>query len=128
MTSRSDPLAGPRAGASLLEMLVVLAILAGLAAMAAGALRGPSPGLLARQAAAGIMRDAALARLDAVRSGRAVVLDIPDAACDGPGPVALRFHPDGSADPARLCPRPREATLVLRADPLTGLLHAGDAS
>jgi prepilin-type N-terminal cleavage/methylation domain-containing protein len=119
MPSRSNPAwRDPRAGVTLLEMLVVLAVLALIAAVSAAGLRGPSPRLEARIEAARLGEALALARLRAVRLGIAERVKAVEVSCpDAPAPEIV-LHPDGTATGGPLCIGP----LRHAVDPLDGRL------
>ncbi|SFI65273.1 prepilin-type N-terminal cleavage/methylation domain-containing protein [Jannaschia pohangensis] len=125
MTSRFRFVISGDAGVSLFEMLIVLAILAGLAGLAANGLGGEAPLLVARGQAAEVQREAAAARLRAVRSGVTVVVEIAGTECADAGGPTLVFHPDGTMDEVRLC-FGGGTDLVLIGDVLTGTLHLED--
>ena len=118
MTLRSEPLSA-RAGFSLLEALVVLGILALVLLASVRAFRPPSPAFRLQELIAEKSAEAAQAQTSAVRTARAVVVEVKDATCSGE-PVWLTFFPDGTASAQDLCLRVGERQATLTLDPLTG--------
>ena len=87
---RSAP-SSPRAGVTLVEMLVVILIVgltAGVSVFSISALRPPNEAARSRR-----LRHA---RAEAIRRGVAVMI-IPDSMAGGGGRSAVRFEPDGRA-------------------------------
>lgn len=117
MISHSD-LTGPRAGATLLEMMVALAVVSLIVVVVVIAARPPSPRLQQEAAVADLVRRVQETRLRAINEGRVVFMG-PQDLCDGARLPA--FHPDGSARYGPFCIGDREIALK----PLTGTLDLG---
>jgi prepilin-type N-terminal cleavage/methylation domain-containing protein len=113
---------GPRAGVTLLEVLVVLAILALSAAVAFSSLRPPSDALTLSKRVAELEKDFALDRLRAIREGRAIIRDVEALACEQDTNTEVIFRSDGTALGPDLCLSEGKITSRFALDPLTGRL------
>lgn len=112
-----------RSGFSLTEVLVVLVILGLTVAALATTTLGPSPALQREAAMTALISNAAEVRSEAIMGGIALELQVAADGCQQ-NTHTLRFYPDGSAQPARICvggaDSPTRLYLVL--DPYTAHL------
>lgn len=103
---------------------MALTILALVVGVAAAGMRGPSPALELRRHAAGLIRQVAAARLQAVRDSHTVWIDLNGLPCDPAAAPRADLFADGTGQAPDLClTHPDAPTLRLRMDPLTGRLH-----
>ncbi|MGF1502621.1 MAG: prepilin-type N-terminal cleavage/methylation domain-containing protein [Paracoccaceae bacterium] len=118
--------ASPSAGVSLVELLVVIALLALVTGVVGVRLTAGAERSAARGDAAAVLSAIRDARLDAMRSGRIVVLDLeriaarlaPGTTLAGPERLALR--PEGGGTGATLVLRRGDIAYRLRIDGFTG--------
>jgi general secretion pathway protein H len=127
------------AGATLIEMLVVIGILGMVTALVFPAWTAPVRRIQLYEARAALVANLRIARAQSVRSGEAVSLEPAD---DGrgygwggarrflPGTVALAgdpitFYADGSSSGGTLKLSGRERAVTVAIDPVTGLAAPG---
>jgi general secretion pathway protein H len=128
------------AGATLIEMLVVVGILALVTGLVFPAWTSPLQRVSLYRARAALIADLRTARADSVREGGAVTLDLSD---DGHGygweqsrvalpaaiavdgePRSITFFADGTSSGGALKIMDQGRTLALAVDPATGLVAA----
>jgi len=130
MTSRSDRWSST-AGLSLLEILVVLAIVAIITTVVAGRFVGPSPKLQAEAIAAGLVKQAADIRLEAMLGSKRVILEpillenAKEIDCDTTAKLrAITFSETGRARGGPICVEVSGQIVTMRVDWLTGQAEA----
>ncbi|MCW3783539.1 prepilin-type N-terminal cleavage/methylation domain-containing protein [Defluviimonas salinarum] len=123
MISRSESLARSDAGFTLMETLVVLAILSLILGASVATLRPGAPQLALEKRAAGVIREAASLRRQAIAEAAPRRIEVET--CHG-ARQSVAFFPDGTAAGPDLCLAEGDRELLLMLDPMTGTLAPGE--